>query len=276
SELFDVFEQMLTPLGDGHVSISTDSDSFSPNTLPDWLEGADAVTFMNYMMLPANYYLIDEPKLTANDLMIYGRLSKTVGYISILGFSGFSDSGDDIAVIRQGMTDIRNAFAGVESIVIDIRFNGGGDDASAMYIAGHFTDEPQLVMHKSVWSNQDFQPLMDVYVEPATDHPFTGSVYLLTSRLTASAAETFAIAMHALPNVTLVGEPTNGILSDMWFVVLPNGWLATLSNERYLAANGVLFEGVGIPPDVEVAMNARDFANNTDPVIEAALDIAQS
>jgi C-terminal processing protease CtpA/Prc len=116
---------------------------------------------------------------------------------------------------------------------------------------------------------------MDVYVEPTTDNPFTGEVYLLTSRLSISAAESFALAMSTLPNVTLVGEPTNGVLSDMWFAILPNGWIATLSNERYLSSDGISYERIGVPPDVEVLISSADLETGNDLIVEAALELAQ-
>jgi C-terminal processing protease CtpA/Prc len=67
-----------------------------------------------------------------------------------------------------------------------------------------------------------------------------------------SAAEIFSLAMMALPNVTRVGTPTYGILSDSLEKQLPNGWSLGLSNEVYVAADGNLYEGRGIPPNIEV------------------------
>jgi C-terminal processing protease CtpA/Prc len=73
-------------------------------------------------------------------------------------------------------------------------------------------------------------------------------VYLLTSSLTVSAGEVFALAMSALPTVTVLGEPTQGILSDNLFHRLPSGWEVSLSNEVYETLDGRCFEGVGVPP----------------------------
>ena len=55
--------------------------------------------------------------------------------------------------------------------------------------------------------------------------------------------------MRALPNVTTVGEATLGILSDNLLKCLPNGWEVSLSNEIYTAADGNVYEVVGVPPD---------------------------
>ena len=48
---------------------------------------------------------------------------------------------------------------------------------------------------------------------------------MLTSELTASAAEIFVLSLLQHPRLTLIGEPTQGILSDTLERHLPNGWL---------------------------------------------------
>ena len=75
---------------------------------------------------------------------------------------------------------------------------------------------------------------------------------LLTSGLTASAAEIFVLSLMNHPRVTRVGEPTSGILSDVMERHLPNGWMVTLSNELYRAVDGELYEDRGIPPHVDI------------------------
>jgi C-terminal processing protease CtpA/Prc len=58
-----------------------------------------------------------------------------------------------------------------------------------------------------------------------------------------------ALALRALPNSRSFGRPTYGALSDPFTYRLPNGWKGSISNEIYRAADGQVFEGVGIPPD---------------------------
>jgi C-terminal processing protease CtpA/Prc len=62
----------------------------------------------------------------------------------------------------------------------------------------------------------------------------------------------FSMAMMAMPNVTSLGEPTVGALSDTHSVHLPNGWRVRMSNEVYKAIDGVVYEGVGIPVDIHL------------------------
>jgi C-terminal processing protease CtpA/Prc len=54
--------------------------------------------------------------------------------------------------------------------------------------------------------------------------------------------------MRNLPQVTQVGEPTQGIFSDSTDKGLPNGWTLSLSTEIYRDPRGNNYEGVGLPP----------------------------
>jgi carboxyl-terminal processing protease len=61
--------------------------------------------------------------------------------------------------------------------------------------------------------------------------------------------------MRALPNVTHVGETTDGSFSDQLSKQLPNGWRLTLSNEVYLDSQGIAWEGRGILPKFEIKVD---------------------
>ncbi len=81
-----------------------------------------------------------------------------------------------------------------------------------------------------------------------------GPVYVMTSNITVSAGEILTTSPRALPNVTHVGEPTRGALSDVLDRTLPNGWELSLSNEVYLDSNGAAWEGRGIQPEWEMSV----------------------
>lgn len=87
---------------------------------------------------------------------------------------------------------------------------------------------------------------------------FHGPVYVLASSVTVSGGEEIVLALKALPNVTLVGERTRGALSDILDKKLPNGWRLALSNEIYTDENGMLWEGDGIPPELEIPVFDRE------------------
>ena len=61
-------------------------------------------------------------------------------------------------------------------------------------------------------------------------------------------------------------------VTDELGVLMPNGWELTLSNEVYESADGMVYEGSGIPVEVEALLFDPDYrANQLDSAIEAAL-----
>ena len=80
--------------------------------------------------------------------------------------------------------------------------------------------------------------------------------------------------MMALPNVTRMGERTRGVLSDMLLMQLPNGWVVSLSNEIYQAADGRVYEGVGVPPQIpHYVFCEKEFYTGLNLIIETASNI---
>jgi hypothetical protein len=274
TELFEMFQSMLAGIPDAHINlIASIFQNYSPGQYAEWTLEEDGDIVVEYAALVVENYLIDEPQIVANEQIIYGHLSDTIGYINLLSMQEFSTDGDDLAALESAMEAIVADLADVETIVVDVRFNPGGTDQNAVFIAGYFAPESTLAFSKAVWDGQAFVELGDVLIEPAEDEHFTQDVYLLTSNYTTSAGEVFTMTMNALPQVTTVGETTQGAFSDILPVFLPNGWLVTLSNERYTAYDGQVYEGPGLQPTVEVAMSPEALAAGDDPVIERVLEL---
>ena len=104
---------------------------------------------------------------------------------------------------------------------------------------------------------------------------FKGPVAILTSGLTISAGETFTQAMMGRrPAVFRVGEPTQGVFSDVLSRQLPNGFEFGLPNEVFRAEDGRTFDGPGIPPTHPVPVfSAADRARARDGALEKALEL---
>lgn len=99
-------------------------------------------------------------------------------------------------------------------------------------------------------------------------------VVVLIDRGCFSATDVFAAALGALPNVRLVGEATSGGSGRAKGHVLPkSGVRLQLSTMASYRPDGVLFEGNGVVPDVEVAMQPMDLIGATDTVLQKALEL---
>ena len=149
------------------------------------------------------------------------------------------------------LEEVVAAYSGMKALIVDARLNFGGYDRLALEFAGAFADRKRVAYRKKVWTSAGFAAHQEICVTPRARTLAHVPTYLLTGRQTASAGEILVFGMMACPSVTRVGESTLGILSDNLYKRLPNGWEVSLSNEVYEAPNGALYEGVGIPPQIE-------------------------
>lgn len=211
----------------------------------------------------------------ANGRMAWGRLDD-VGYLAITGMDGLSLTGGEAPDVRRAHAVLDEVFAdldGVSGLVVDVRANDGGWDPVSLGIASRFEGPRTLAWserERAGPAHDDFGPWTDVFVEASSD-AFAGPVVLLTSGGTFSAGESFVLAMRERPGVTVLGERTSGHLSDLFDLRLPNGWHATYSGEQLRAADGEIYEARGVPPDVEVPLDAAALEAGTDRMLDAAL-----
>jgi len=192
-----------------------------------------------------------------NDQIWGGRLSESVAYVAIHYMYGFvegeakghvPDIIADSAALEFALNLMMEKIQPFETLIIDVRMNPGGRDKLALAIANRFAKTKTLAFSKKAKFGDDFTASQNIYVHPAEGKKFSGDVVLLTSERTGSAAEIFTLAMRTMKHVRVMGSKTAGGLSDAHTFVLPNSWRLSLSNEVYTAADGVCYEGLGIPP----------------------------
>ncbi len=89
---------------------------------------------------------------------------------------------------------------GVDAIVVDLRFNGGGGLTEAINMSGLFIKDGPIVQVRH--SDRRVNPERD----PDEEIVYDGPLVVLTSKMTASAAEIFASAMRDYQRGILVGD----------------------------------------------------------------------
>ena len=200
-----------------------------------------------------------------------------MGYLEVTRLSNFlagGDGEDRTAFLRQQLDIVIDYFnaRSVDKLVVDIRRNDGGDSSYGLEIAGRFTrGKTRIAMSERRPNDSGLTAAVPLMITPSPGAKFDGEVILLTSRLTASAAEITAFAFHALPHVTVLGGPTFGVLSRTERV-LPNGWTVSITAGHVEAPNGERYEAVGVPVDIEIPVfDSDDIASQVDPAIETAL-----
>lgn len=296
---FALLTELIMPLDDGHVFISRVEESFTPalehgvlrelesayevareDVREGYLESFEdfaANALEKWGDILSSY--LDASSLGNGTQMQWGTINGDIGYILInamAGYSGASDNDSTIVAdeVRIAAAEIDRALHDLfdtQKLVIDIRFNAGGFDSVALTIANRFADQRLLAIQKAARSQGQEWGHVEAWFDPVAE-PYLKPVTVITGRDTASAAEVFAVAMRQLPQVTLVGERTDGALSDILVKTLPNGWEFGLSNEVYRDASGQQFEAVGVLPDVEVAtFRFADLLRGRDTALDTAL-----
>jgi carboxyl-terminal processing protease len=290
--LFSILCQMVKPFRDEHVTIGIPPRSVSnylihglteymspkpSRFLQEFPDAAAHKKFWNMVDQSLVRHGFDKvkavgPKEDGEPLFHYSR-TKEIGYIRFTRCNASpkteGDEKKDAAVAAAVFDSMLDTMRDTKRMIIDIRLNEGGNDEFSFALANRFTNKKVLGYRKQSRKGgyDEFGPLTDWYLEPV-ENPYTNPVTVLTNDQACSAADVFALIMKALPNTTLVGENTMGIFSDMYGFQLPNGWYASLSNERYYSGEMKCYEGVGVPVNVEIRNTKDDLMKRKDPVLE--------
>ena len=177
---------------------------------------------------------------------------------------------------QKGFSEILNQFDDKKALILDLRNNIGGVSGHPEALAGFFTAEKYIgeyTCNRKKDNHESFTKPKPTYVKPVSDKPFTKPVILLVNGQSVSACEEFVLMMRSLPNVTIIGMPTQGALSDIYTAKLPNGWILGLSNMRFYSPEMVCYENIGIPVDIEAGNTINDLKTGNDPLLLKAMDI---
>lgn len=285
AELFDILSDLLDPLEDGHVSLvgvvdgkeqtyrsnpGIVKETLSALAKAKGLEGAerkkygDAFLERYWIESVGQDILAGKGKMKGGNFIQYGMASDTVGYIGFLTVAGFANGNlmeerADAAELNKIMDRALAKFkkSGANAVIIDASTNQGGYDSISRAIASRFANKKTFVYDKYAADSSISLPHRE-YVTPYAGARFGGPVYVLTSDETVSGGEVLTLAIRALPNGVHAGQTTRGAFSDVLSKRLPNGWKVSLSNEVYADAEGVVWEGKGIAPEVPLPVFASD------------------
>jgi hypothetical protein len=257
TQLFEVLCDMLSELRDGHVNLSSSMDY---GRYWKWQEDYPK----NCDDLLIDKYLGTDYKIASG--MRYRVLDDNIGYIRYPSFES--------AVGEGNLDEALSYLLLCRGLIIDIRDNGGGNLTNAERLAGRFVHEKTLVgymQHKTGTGHNDFSEMKEMYLEPSSNLRWYKKVCVLTNRSVFSAANSFAVWMHCLPNVTLVGDNTGGGSGMPMNNSLPNGWTVRFSACPIYDKDKQQTE-FGIAPDVAVDLSCdiNIDEGRRDDIIEAA------
>lgn len=186
------------------------------------------------------------------------RLAENIGYIH---FTSFIASLNE--KIRAAIESMRDA----PGIIIDLRGNGGGDDDVAIKMANLLFDRKVQLMITRTRKGDDLY-----YKTTPAKNPYRGKVIVLIDEKSGSASEQFAVAMQESGRATIVGKTSAGEDLDADLLKLPSGAYLIYPYGQPHTPKGVVIEGRGVRPDIEVSITRRDLLSRRDSQLEAAIE----
>nr|WP_295926464.1 S41 family peptidase [uncultured Dyadobacter sp.] len=267
-QLLAIFNDMVSPLKDGHVVISaTGNLPASAKYAPFFKEFPTKDLQAQFrqvtldMLLRNGFGSMKKFRSQPYDIGGYCR-SADFGYLQLNGFGGMPL--DDFS---QQLDEMIIEFADVKGLIIDIRINGGGSPAYLEALAGRLTEVKRLVGYgrtRISRNKYEYSPWKPYYINPAGKSKLIKPTILLTSGSTISAGDHCALYLKEFPYIKQVGENTNGIFSPMLGKRLPNGWEIALSNGQTVSSRRISYEGGGVPVDIAVIHRRAHLAEGID------------
>lgn len=177
------------------------------------------------------------------DTISYQMLDETthkIGYIVIDNFS--TTTGTEL---KEALSDLKSQ--GMERLIIDLRYNGGGVLEGALEVASCFLDkgktiltiEPNDPKNKTVYSS--------------TGKIYDGKMLVLVNEYSASASEVVTGALKDHGRAEIMGNKTYGKGTVQTLFNLPvYGGVFKFTTAHYLTPNGTDINKIGIEPDYKV------------------------
>jgi carboxyl-terminal processing protease len=159
--------------------------------------------------------------------------------------------------------------AGYKGLILDLRRNPGGGLDATVDVADEFLDDGVVLTQVD---RNGRETVYDAKAGHVTDLP----VVILVGPGSASGSEVLAGALRDHKRATLIGEKTFGKGSVNHIRNLSNGGALYVTIARWRTPNGELIEGVGLEPDVPVALTPEDVQADRDPQMFAAIDFLQN
>jgi tricorn protease len=150
-----------------------------------------------------------------------------------------------------------------EAVIIDDRYNGGGQAAD--YIIEQL--RRPLICYWATRTGDDLK----------TPHAsIQGPKVMIVNENSSSGGDLLPWMFRKFKLGTLVGKRTwGGLVGVLGFPLLMDGGVVTAPNLAiWTPEEGWVVENIGVPPDVEVEWTPADFAAGRDPQLEKAIQVA--
>jgi tricorn protease len=164
----------------------------------------------------------------------------------------------------QGLTYFKRYFfpqADRDAIIVDERFNGGGD------LPDYYID----ILGRPFIANWNMRYGADLSTPSGAIH---GPKVMLIDEEAGSGGDLLPFMFRKFKLGKLIGKSTwGGLVGTLGFPVLMDGGSVTAPNLGIWDEDGWIVENVGVPPDIEVEQWPADVIAGRDPQLEKAIEV---
>ena len=183
-------------------------------------------------------------------------LEHGIGYVR---FNSFHEG------LLEGILQAVDELKDGSGLIIDLRGNPGGAFPVRRALAERLVTEPCVI-----WRQRGRRGVEEVRLEPRSPI-IEVPLVVIVDELSASSSEEFAGGLQVLGRASVVGVRTPGSVLIADVVPLPDGSTLVYPVAQTTLADGSVLEGVGVVPDVEVALDAALLREGRDVQLEAAI-----
>ncbi|HOZ55303.1 MAG TPA: S41 family peptidase [Clostridia bacterium] len=192
-------------------------------------------------------------------------LNKDVGYIRITSFDGgcAKEFEENYAELQK---------KGIKSLVIDLRFNGGGLVEEALNIADLAVEKDKtLLITKSKSSSE-------ITTKSKQDKTINIPIVVLVNEYSASASEILTGILKEVNGAKVIGEKTYGKGVIQTVYSLSDGSGLKITTDEYFTPNHNKINKVGILPDIEIQLpeevryNSGEISEDKDTQLKKAIE----
>lgn len=161
-----------------------------------------------------------------------------------------------------------------QSLVLDLRNNGGGAETTLLRLLSHFFDKD--IKMADVKTRKSVKPI----IAKTQGQPFTGKVVVLLDSDSGSAAEVFARVLQLEKRAIVIGDRSAGAVMRSLSHGLNMGadylvfYGVSITNADVLMTDGQSLEHVGVVPDELLLPTGEQLAAKQDAVLARALYLA--
>lgn len=237
------------------------------------LEDETVWCYEKYRFLNANYsgvQALTGKLVDSGNAVRWGKTRRNIGYLVVMNLLHRK--------IPETFDRVLQELEKTRGLVLDLRFNRGGDEEMARALAGRFLEKPVVYIasqHRNGPEHDDLGKRQERVVEPRGPWTYGKPVAVLCGERTTGAAESLVCMMAEVPGAVILGDRTAGSSCSPRTLELPGKIRVTLPGRLDRAPDGRPIHPEGVRPDVAIDVPPIKYGSTDDPVTRAALRLLE-